>query len=397
MDTTYFPIPKNEFERLGSLYRLNLDYSQLHNDFKDLTYLAAKIAGTDISLVNLIDAYTLWTVGNYGMTADQTPREDTICQFTILENHYMQIPDLAKDKRFKDQPYMGDPLNLRYYFGLPLQVEEGINIGTLCLLDKNTMKLSNEQILQLEAIGREIANKLRSYQLIENKQMQIEDCLQSKKKVAHDIRSPLSGIIGLSQILEHQNIGPLESLQYIQMILQSSRTLLELSDEILSDCRNSELTDPFNLGSLKEQLLKLYAPQTHGKGIHLKIIVLHGENYNVQYKSKLLQIVGNLLSNSIKFTPSGGSIDVVIDWQNALGHQILKIVVSDSGIGMSKEQLDLFHASSLASTPGTQNEGGYGLGLSLVHQLISELNGHLQVHSQPDQGTSFTVILPQAD
>ncbi|PTS92835.1 histidine kinase [Pedobacter sp. HMWF019] len=397
MDTNYFPVPKNEFERLKTLSSLNLDYTQLQQSFQDLTYLAAKIAGTKISLINLIDTYTQWTIGAHGIEMEQKPREDSICQYTITKDRPIQIRNLSADKRFKNQSYTKNPLNLRYYLGLPLQIGKGINIGTLCLLDKIPHQMDREQLRQLKIIAQEIVHRLKLYSAIDTLQTQLNDCRQSKKKVAHDIRSPLSGIMGLAQILEQQNTNPDESLQYIQMILHSSRTLMELSDEMLRSHRKSIPDNNFNLTTLKEQLLKLYAPQTLGKGIALEIIVLQGNKYGLQHKSKLLQIVGNLLSNSIKFTPVGGNIDVILDLQHTLGSQILKITVSDSGIGMSKEQLELFSNSSLTSTRGTQDEYGFGFGLPLVCQLVSELKGHLQVHSQIGQGSSFTVILPQED
>ncbi|WP_158275187.1 GAF domain-containing sensor histidine kinase [Pedobacter sp. HMWF019] len=397
MNANYFPIPENELDRLGSLYDLNLDYTQLQDDFKDLIYLAAKIAGTEVSLINLIDTYTQWTISSHGMHTRQMPREDSICQYTILENNHLQISNLSTDARFKNQSFVRGPLNLRYYFGIPLQLEEGKNIGTLCFLDQATHRMGKERINYLKIIAKEIVTRLKSYSKIDKLETQLSDCEQSKKKVAHDIRSPLSGIIWLSQVLEQQNTDPGESLQYIQMILQSSRTLMELSDEMLSNYRKSHQDSSFNLGMLKEQLLQLYAPQTLKKGVALEVIILQGENFSLRHKSKVMQIVGNLLSNAIKFTPTGGNVYVIFDWQLALGSHILKVTVSDSGVGMSPEQLERFSNAALFSTPGTQKEQGFGFGLPLVSQHVAELQGHLQVHSQLGQGTSFTVILPQEE
>lgn len=394
MDTDYFPMPENELKRLGGLYDLNLDYTQLQEDFKDLTYLAAKIAGTEISLVNLIDTYTQWTIGSYGIPLQQIPREESICQYTILGNHHLQIRKLSNDARFKNRFFTQKPLNMRYYFGLPLQLEEGRNIGTLCFLDKNPHQMDKEKIQQLKIIAREIVCRLKSYRKIDKLVAELNDCRHSNRKVAHDIRNPLSGVIGLLQILEQQNVNPDESLEYIQMSLQSARMLMELSDDILSSYRKNTEESGFNLTSLKEHLLKLYVPQALGKGVALNIIVLQGDKYSLQHKSKLKQIAGNLISNSIKFTPKGGNIDVILEWQYVLDKRLLKITVSDSGIGMSEEQLEMVSNSILSSTDGTQGEYGYGFGLPLIKQIVTELQGHMQVFSQIGRGSSFVIVLP---
>ena len=74
------PMPVNEMDRILTLSEFDLDYSNLQNNFKDLTRLAAKVAGTEISLVNLIDSFTQWTVSEYGLPLQHRPREESVCQ-----------------------------------------------------------------------------------------------------------------------------------------------------------------------------------------------------------------------------------------------------------------------------------------------------------------------------
>ena len=127
------PMPANEMERLISLSDFDIDYSTHQDSFKDLAKLAAKVAGTDISLVNLIDTFTQWTISNHGLDIDQMPREDSVCQYTIANGEYFEVADLKDDPRFKDKFYVVDDPNLRYYFGVPLTTKEGSNLGALCV------------------------------------------------------------------------------------------------------------------------------------------------------------------------------------------------------------------------------------------------------------------------
>ena len=111
------PIPEQEFNRLLELADFDLDNQELEGHLKELTRLAAKVAGTDISLVNLIDSYTQWSVASEGLPVMQMPREDSVCQYTIMGNQPFEIKDLTKDDRFKNKFYVTENPNLKYYWG----------------------------------------------------------------------------------------------------------------------------------------------------------------------------------------------------------------------------------------------------------------------------------------
>ena len=107
-------ILSNEMERLSSLFKLDLDYNSLDNTFKDLSYLAAKITGTEISLISFIDSYTQWIISRFGLDIYQTPIDDTVCQFTLMEEDHLEIEDLSKDARFIEKGFIDEPMSLKY-------------------------------------------------------------------------------------------------------------------------------------------------------------------------------------------------------------------------------------------------------------------------------------------
>ncbi len=90
-------MPLTEMDRVLTLAQLDVDYSSLEKDFKDLSILAANVAGTEISIVNLIDTYTQWSVSGKGFSASAMPREDSVCQYTIAQDHNFDVPNLADD------------------------------------------------------------------------------------------------------------------------------------------------------------------------------------------------------------------------------------------------------------------------------------------------------------
>ena len=395
-------IPENEMGRLLSLSEFDLDYIAHRDSFKDLVKLAAKIAGTEISQINLIDSLTQWTISSHGFDSDQTLRENSICQHTILNEDHFEVSDLSVDDRFKDKLYVtGDPY-FRYYYGLPLRQSDGHNIGTLCVLDKITKILTPEKIEFLKIIAGEIVNKLNYLRIIENLKNNLSETKEIQKKVAHDIRGPLNGIIGLAQIINEQGKSNHieEVLELINLIHESGKSLLELTDEILkTDKHENYIAVPteieFNLQLFKDKLEKLYVPQAINKNIKLHINTSR-ESETISFsKNKLLQIAGNLISNAIKFTPDDGEVTVNLSLKTGEGTNMLNIQVVDSGRGLNEQDIAIIFEGTASSTTGTSGEAGYGLGLELVKHLIEALNGTLKIYSTPGMGATFEVMLPQ--
>jgi signal transduction histidine kinase len=399
MQTTTYPIPNNEMERLLSLSALDLDYSNLEDNFKDLTLLAAKVAGTEISLINLLDSFTQWTIANHGLQVDQMPREESACQYTIMNSGPFEVPDLSADERFKNKFYVDGPLGLRYYFGLPLKTAEGVHIGALCVLDTQLKSLNPEKVELLEIIAETVVKRLRSYQALDLLKERLKASNEAKKKVAHDIRGPLAGIIGLSDIITEQgdSCEISELMEFVGLINKSGRTILELADEILSGDIQKPLGDnELNLILFKEKLIKLYSPQARYKNNILEVEI-NADNQNMPFsKNKLLQITGNLISNAIKFTPTGGRITVKLDLIINAERNLLKISVSDNGVGIDSEALNNIIKGNSSSSIGTGGELGFGFGLSLVSHLVESLNGSLNASSVLGKGTTFEVLLPQS-
>lgn len=395
------PIPENELERLLSLSELDLDYSGLSDSLKDLTHLAAKVAGTDISLVNLIDSYTQWSVSNYGIDVDQTPRDESVCQYTIMGNDPVEVSDLSEDIRFKENSYVKNPMSLRYYFGIPLKDSKGHNLGSLCVLDKKQKILNPEKVELLRIVANEVANRIKSYGVLNILKQKLEQVSSSKKKVAHDIRGPLAGIIGLSEIAAEQGKSNTldDILEFVSLIHKSSRSLLDLADEILTEEQEAVQVGAFefNLSVFKDKLVQLYLPQAQSKSVIFNVRINEFRQSIPFAKNKLLQIAGNLISNAIKFTPVNGSVEVELDLQAGEDRNILSITVTDTGLGMGPEIMERIQKGEASSTQGTSGEVGFGFGLSLVQHLIGSLDGTLEISSTPGAGTVFKVLLPQKE
>lgn len=395
------PVPANEMDRLLALSDFDLDYSNLNESLKDLTRLAAKVAGTSVSLVNLIDSYTQWSVANFGLDIDQMRREDSVCQYTILQDNNFEVKDLSADDRFKDKFYVVDEPLLKYYFGIPLNAN-GYHIGALCVLDRKTNELSPEKEELLHIIADEVVTRLKTLKTIESLQNKVEDVSETQRRLAHDIRGPLGGIIGLAHVMaeqgEENNMD--EVLEFVQLIYKSGKSILELADEILGNDLGQKKEDKLNANEytllvLKEKLLKLYGPQARTKKISLEVNI-SPDNQTVPFsKNKLLQIIGNLVSNAIKFTGEGGTVTINLNLKIGSPSNMLEIIVRDTGMGMGGEQISSILDGKGETTSGTGGEQGYGFGLALVKHLVEGLNGTINITSELGEGTTFHLYIPQ--
>jgi signal transduction histidine kinase len=399
------PMPENEMDRLMALSELDLDYLDLEKSFSDLTKLAAKVAGTPISLINLIDSFTQWSASAYGIQIKQMPREDSVCQYTILEENAegFEVTDLSQDERFKDKFYVAGEPNLKYYYGIPLLLDGNRALGALCVMSDEYKNLSAEKKEMLEIIAGEVVNRIKINFAVAGLKKKVQETTAVKNRVAHDIRGPIGGIIGLAEIIQMQgNQNKLEEvLDFIALIQKSGKSVLELADEILSHSKAEKdlekrrpLDHEFTLLTLQSKISDMFTPQTVTKNINL-MVKANPPQASIPFpKNKILQILGNLISNSIKFTPEGGEVNVFLDMQIEKESKNLRFSVKDSGVGIAPEKVHEIMEGGTSSSQGTSGEKGFGFGLNLVHHLIKSLKGNMFVSSVPGQGAQFELTIP---
>ena len=395
-------LQENELDRLLALSNLGVDYYEPRQGLDFLTELAAKICGTEVSLVNLIDSFTQWSVSSYGMDITQMPKEDSVCQFTIQTElkEGFEVEDLRADDRFKDKFYVTDAPNLRYYMGVPLTSPEGYNLGALCVLDSQIMHLSNDVKDILRLIARQVVDRLRVNNLVADLKNKVKQSELNQKKLAHDVRGPIGGIMGLSELILDTDTPatPQEIQDYSEMIQQSSLTLLELTKDILTkeydgnSRKTHELKDgDTNLVKLKETISHLLAPQIKIKNIDFNITINPENQFEAFSKQNVLQILGNLLSNSIKFTKNEGKISLYLNLRRQGLDLILELKVEDNGIGMTDVKINEILRGGTSTNNGTKGEVGFGLGLKLVRQLVYQQGGSMNIVSELGKGTQFII------
>ena len=159
-----FPIPENEKERLKALKNYQILDTLPEEEFDRLTQIASLVCGTPISLITLLDEERQWFKSNLGMDVGQGPRRDAFCRYAIMNDSLMEVKDAWEDDRFRNNPLVTGPPNMRFYAGYPLIDSDGHALGALCVIDlePNELDSSQQQTLALlarEAVAQIVARK----------------------------------------------------------------------------------------------------------------------------------------------------------------------------------------------------------------------------------------------
>ena len=237
---------------------------------------------------------------------------------------------------------------------------------------------------------------------LENKVHQLKKLNKLKDEflavTSHDLRAPLNGIMGFSQLLLSEEGLTEIQREYLGHVQQSGEFLLSLIGEILYLGRvNSENNvldfKPVEVSDIIKSATETLRHMASPKALEL-IIENRCEQSGISGdRGGLMRVFNNLLSNAIKFTPKGGKIRQIIE---PVGDDKIKVSVIDSGIGIPKDKIQfLFDKYSQASRPGTAGEASTGLGMSITKELVEQHGGEILVQSEEGKGSQFSVILPK--
>lgn len=246
----------------------------------------------------------------------------------------------------------------------------------------------------------DITEELAATSRLEQARVQAEEASKSKSmflaNMSHEIRTPLNGVLGMAEVLEGTLVEERQR-RMISTIRTSGETLLSILNDILDmskiEAGKMEIEQvPFVVNDLVQPVQALNAIRAEEKGLEFRVhtssgcaLPLLGDPHRIS------QILNNLLHNAIKFTEAGS---VTLTLQRQPGDP-LEIVVSDTGIGMSKAQVSrILESFEQADGSITRRFGGTGLGMSIVRQLVNLMNGEINVESTPGTGTAIRVTLP---
>ncbi|SMO94016.1 tetratricopeptide repeat-containing sensor histidine kinase [Gracilimonas mengyeensis] len=238
---------------------------------------------------------------------------------------------------------------------------------------------------------------------LQEKNKRLEELSEEKSEylhiAAHDLKTPLSGILGFSELIKDPDCPPEEIREHARFIHISAYRMLDLIKQFLdvnaieSGKKMAEV-EPINLYPELKQVLEHYEYRAKWKNISL-IEELHSECLPAIADSSIFQeVMENVLSNAVKYSPKGSRVWI----RSEQCTEFLRIAVIDEGPGLSEdEQKQLFQKFKRLSPDPTEGEGSTGLGLYIVKKMMDAMNGKVWCESTPGEGSTFYIELPLAE
>ncbi len=373
------------------------------------------------------DSFMLYTLSGAPRAAFEKlgqPRATALFGPTFRGEGPIRIDDVLKDPRYgKWGPHHGMPpghLPVRSYLAVPVAAHSGEVIGGLFFGHSEAGVFAERAERIIVAMASQAAVAIDNARLYEASQKLLKErgkLLESERQaraeaermsdmkddflanLSHELRTPLTAIIGWTQILRHGSRSETDLSKGLDTIERSARVQTQLIEDLLDMSRIASGKvrldiQPIEPASFIEAAIESVRPTADAKGIRLEKILDSTAGTISGDPNRLQQVIWNLISNAIKFTPRGGKVQVVLERVNS--H--IEISVADTGIGIDPRFIPhVFERFRQGDASTTRKFGGLGLGLSIVKSLVEMHGGTVRAQSPGEnQGTTFAVRLPVA-
>ena len=210
---------------------------------------------------------------------------------------------------------------------------------------------------------------------------------------SHELRTPLTGIYGFSQLLSEDEVSEQERRQWATHIRSEAERMATIVEDLLNVSRIEAGTmdlkaEPVDFAEVVETVLRSFDGQTATHTFERTgefSAVVRGD------RNKLVEVLGNLVDNAVKYSPGGGSVRIACE----SGRELLCVRVSDEGLGIPEDELErIFERFTRVSNPDTENIRSTGLGLYLMRELVSRMGGTVSAQSVPGAGSTLTFSVP---
>jgi GAF domain-containing protein len=323
----------------------------------------------------------------------------------LLEGQVIHIADVLADPDYAwaEAQRLG---GYRTVLAVPM-LREGIPIGVLALTRSKVRPFTDQQIELVNTFADQAAiaiENVRLFDEIQDKSRQLEMASQHKSQflanMSHELRTPLNAIIGVSEMLREDAEALQQDVEPLDRVLGAGRHLLALINDILDlskiEAGRMELQiETFPLAPLIADVVKTIEPLAAKNGNRVTVHCDAAIGTLTADQMRLRQALLNLMSNANKFTERG-TISIDARQRQEDGRDWFSIAVTDTGIGMTAEQMGkLFQEFSQADTSTTRKYGGTGLGLAISKRFCQMMGGDITVESKVGRGSTFTIRLPR--
>ncbi|MEQ6118092.1 ATP-binding protein [Reichenbachiella sp. MALMAid0571] len=392
-----------EKERRKELESYSILETLSETDYDNLTAIAAEICGTPISLVSLLDDKRQWFKSHHGIDATETPKEYAFCAHAINDpSDIFIIQDARKDQRFYDNPLVTGNPHIIFYAGVPLLSDNGLPLGTLCVIDQKPKRLNQGQRASLMALSSQVMNllKLRKNKIqlekaLENLEKRNEELGQFAMIAAHDLKAPLNIISGMIKIFtkKYGSIVDQKGMELLELVTSSSDKLKRLIEGLLEHSRcEKKISKQYSTIGVKSLIDEVSGLFSFDEKNSITLRSSLKEIYT--NKTAVEQILINLIGNAIKYS-NEDSVKIEIGvFENETHYEFY---VQDDGWGIAPEHVDkIFQIFEVVTPKDKYGQVGNGIGLATVKKIVEALGGTIRVDSELNKGSTFIFTLKKS-
>jgi len=393
-----------EKERLAALDSYSIMDTLPEVDYDNLTAIAAEICGTPLSLVSLLDNKRQWFKSHHGLGATETPKEFAFCAHAINDDEdIFLVQDARTDERFHDNPLVAGEPRVIFYAGVPLTTEEGLPLGTLCVIDHKPKLLSQGQMNSLKALSMQVMNLLQLRKSNMKLEKSVEDLKEKNEELerfayiaAHDLKSPLNTINTTAELFTDCYASKFDEdgKTMLGFIQKASKKLTGLIDGLLEYSKSESVLkeggSTIDLQVLRNDISGLFS-YDNSLVLALKS-KLKSINTN---KAAIHQILINLISNAIKYSDKD---EVEIQIEICENGDLYEFCVRDNGPGIAlKEQDKVFQIFKVLAPTDKFGQPGNGIGLATVKKIIEKMGGTISLESEKGKGCQFNFSIKKIE
>ncbi len=380
--------------RLGDTGRIRVidDILSLHAkedwEFDRITRLAGAILDAPICLVSLVTSDRQIFAGACGLpevldSVRETPISHSICKHAVLTRNMLVIGDANLDPMVCEIPSV-KAYGIRAYLGCPLMSHDGHVLGSFCAIDHSPREWSRNQIDQIRDFAALVVEKIEG-RMIRDKNRNAFDV------VIHDLKSPLSGILMASALLQEQASGFPESLKpLLDAVCEEGAKALRLVESLAKDNHNETVDVCEDPQAVLLSLVERMRTTAEAKSIGLQVDLTDCAAIMVG-AWVIEQVTENLLSNAFKYSPAGSMVRI----STSIAGRVMNLSITDEGPGFTEEDRKMiFRRYTRLSAEPTGNEPSTGLGLSIVKRLVDQHGGRIELMRNPGRGAEFRITFP---
>lgn len=386
-------IPENDEQRLKKLYAYDILDTPADDTFDKIAVLAAQIFDTPIAQVTFVDRDRVFFKTNISpLAATEINRKDSFCAVAILNDQTTIIEDILTVPSLIENPFVTMENGVRFYAGAPLKTPEGLQLGTVCVLDTQPRSVSTKQLQMLETLSSIVMDELELRLATRNALRTQTDMMN---RVMHDLKNPNTTISLSAELIKRKSTDP-------ELVANFAQRIKSAADHVLNSLNNLLDISQLENGSFKLQMeeVDVLSVLTTTKNNFDLIAKQKKQKVNINCNcntiiladaKRLQEAFDNLLSNALKFSEPNTTININVstDTENII------IEFKDNGQGLSEEDMQkLFVKFAKLSAIPTGREHSNGIGLSIVKMLIELHQGKVYAKSEgKNLGTSFFVEL----